>query len=187
MPDPYVSDLPERPDPEVLLIDAVISRQDDLAARLAQQWVHRRGWSDLDAFIDAGLLRTCGPEGVAWLRQQMRHNPGDRPAAEPRPSLGTLFQQAFDEALAPIRPDSHDDATPSSDPWGSHRSCSNRRVNRCWPKCPRPALPTWPSCDPGSTATPPEMGTPLIASGLIVSVQAPEGSPASSRCDRGHG
>jgi hypothetical protein len=118
VPDPYVSDLPERPDPEVLLIDAVISRQDDLAARLAQQWVHRRGWSDLDAFIDAGLLRTCGPEGVAWLRQQMRHNPRDRPAAEPRPSLGTLFQQAFDEALAPIRPDSHDDATPSSDPWG---------------------------------------------------------------------
>ena len=115
MPDPYVSDLPERPDPQVLLIDAVINRQDDLAARLAQQWVHRRGWSDLDAFIDHGLLRTCGPEGVAWLRQQMQSNPGDRPAPEPRPSIGTLFQQAFDEALAPIRPDSHNAASASSD------------------------------------------------------------------------
>lgn len=152
MPDPYVSDLPERPDPQVLLIDAVINRQDDLAARLAQQWVHRRGWSDLAAFIDHGLLHTCGQEGVAWLRQQMQSNPSDRSAPEPRPSIGILFQQALDEALAPIRPDSHNAASASSDPWepAPQQQPARQPVLTKVP-APRPAdlaeLRSWLHCD----------------------------------------
>lgn len=122
MPDPFVPEPPERPDPAVLLIDAVIIRQEDLAARLTQQWVHRRGWSDLDAFIKTELQRTCGQDGVVWLRQQMQSNTSDRVPPEPRPSIGTLVQQALDEALAPIRPDPSEPSArkPSpaaSDPW----------------------------------------------------------------------
>lgn len=69
MPDPRRPLPPDRPDPAALLIDAVIQRQQPLALRLAQQWVHRRGWTSFAEFVHGVLLRSCGEDGIAWLQQ----------------------------------------------------------------------------------------------------------------------
>lgn len=139
MPDPLPLPHQDRPDPAVLLIDAVINRQSDLAQRLSQQLVHRQGLSALDNVLDGQLLSTCGDEGVQWLRQQLSDASWQAQASEaaapttaatPRPAVKTLLKNALHEALAPLR----QDATPrapihkgpslnqgteeaSSDPW----------------------------------------------------------------------
>jgi len=69
VPDPRRPLPPDRPDPAALLIDAVIQRQQPLALRLAQQWVHRRGWTSFAEFVHGVLLRSCGEDGIAWLQQ----------------------------------------------------------------------------------------------------------------------
>ncbi len=114
MSDPQRQAPPERPDPSALLIDAVIQRQSALAERLAQQWVHRRGWPSLDSFVKGPLLRSCGPEALDWLRQRLGL---DTP--------GTVLREALAEAIAPLRPSAKaaaplsvpTAATDAEDPW----------------------------------------------------------------------
>ena len=103
MSDPQRQAPPERPDPSALLIDAVIQRQSDLAQRLAQQWVHRRGWPSLDSFVKGPLLSNCGPEALEWLRQRLGL---ESPAA--------VLREALAEAMAPLRESSP--AAPASGP-----------------------------------------------------------------------
>lgn len=96
----------------VLLIDAVINRQAELARRLGQQWIHRHG---LQAFATLGrnrLVQTCGEDGLGWL-QDLLGLPAQpqlsQPAPEPEPEpvrLGSLIREALSEALQPLRQDS---------------------------------------------------------------------------------
>ena len=114
MPAPHRPAPPERPDQVVLLIDAVINRQADLAQRLAQQWIHRQG---LAAFATLGrnrLAPTCGEDGVAWLQTLLGLQTGQpagarqQRSATPAPEalgLGSLIREALTEALQPLRQD----------------------------------------------------------------------------------
>ena len=117
MSDPQRQDPAERPDPSALLIDAVSQRQSDLAQRLAQQWVHRRGWASLEHFVKGPLLRRCGPEARDWLRQRLGID-----------SSAAVLRDALAEAMAPLRSVTQPIATPpapaaaptaalAEDPW----------------------------------------------------------------------
>jgi len=114
VPDPRRPLPPDRPDPAALLIDAVIQRQQPLALRLAQQWVHRRGWTSFAEFVHGVLLRSCGEDGIAWLQQglgRVRTAVDSAPAAAanttvpPQASapLQQLIREALSEAVAPLR------------------------------------------------------------------------------------
>ena len=92
MSDPQRQAPPERPDPSTLLIEAVSQRQSDLAQRLAQQWVHRRGWPSLESFVKGPLLRSCGPEARDWLRQRLGLD-----------TSAAVLREALAEAMAPLR------------------------------------------------------------------------------------
>jgi hypothetical protein len=98
----------------VLLIDAVINRQAELARRLGQQWIHRHG---LQAFATMGsqrLVQTCGEDGLGWLQDLLGlvappelSQPAPEPEPEPEPvRLGSLIREALSEALQPLRQDS---------------------------------------------------------------------------------
>lgn len=122
MPDPNRPLPAERPDPAALLIDAVIQRQQPLALRLAQQWVHRRGWSNFEAFLNGSLLHSCGAEAIGWLRQGLDLATGagsPRLSADPGKGLPGFIREALSEALAPLRePAAVAPATsPAEDPW----------------------------------------------------------------------
>ena len=110
--------LQDRPDPAVLLIDAVINRQGDLAQRLSQQLVHRQGVEALEAFVQTTLLRSCGSEAVTWLREQL-----GGVSAAPATGVGSLIKDALQEAMAPLRQSNAARALPPSsghqapDPW----------------------------------------------------------------------
>ena len=107
MSDPQRQAPPERPDPSALLIDAVIQRQSDLAQRLAQQWVHRRGWPSLDSFVKGPLLSNCGPEALEWLRQRLGLD-----------TSAAVLREALAEAMAPLRETPPPAAAASSEsPW----------------------------------------------------------------------
>lgn len=104
---------PERPDPAVLLIDAVINRQQQLAQRLGQQWIHRHGLQAFATLSDTRVLQTCGAEGLQWLQDQL--------GLQAMP-FGSLIREALREALEPLRQDSTDQQTAqpvlgASDPW----------------------------------------------------------------------
>ena len=109
----------ERPEPGTLLIDAVINRQDDLSCRLAQQWVHRRGLQDFEAFAQGPLLQACGADGLAWLLEQLQ-TPATNLPPPPRPALKAVLREAISEVMAPLQavesrnaPDKAD----APDPW----------------------------------------------------------------------
>ena len=127
MPHPQRPLPPERPDPAVLLIDAVIQRQQPLVQRLAQQWVHRRGWPSFEAFVGGSLLNACGDEAIVWLRQGLGleaspasplcPEPQPRPH-EPGPALQQLLREALAEAISPLREPATAPAGPVAlDPW----------------------------------------------------------------------
>ena len=117
---------PERPDPAVLLIDAVINRQQQLAQRLGQQWIHRHGLQAFATLSDTRVLQTCGADGLQWLQDQLGlQAAGDgsvSPAQPPAMPFGSLIREALREALEPLRQDSTDQQTAqpvlgASDPW----------------------------------------------------------------------
>jgi len=118
---------PERPDPAVLLIDAVINRQQQLAQRLGQQWIHRHGLKAFATLSDTRVLQTCGADGLQWLRDQLglqaaadvNASPAQPPQAMP---FGSLIREALREALQPLRQDSTNQQTAqpapgTNDPW----------------------------------------------------------------------
>jgi len=125
----------------VLLIDAVINRQAELARRLGQQWIHRHG---LQAFATLGrnrLVQTCGEDGLGWL-QDLLGLPAQpqlsQPAPEPEPvRLGSLIREALSEALQPLRQDSPiplrsqlPTAAAGVDPWQLTTTVSANSTNR---------------------------------------------------------
>jgi len=118
---------PERPDPAVLLIDAVINRQQHLAQRLGQQWIHRHGLKAFATLSTTRVLPTCGDDGLQWLQDQLGlHGNGTVDAGSAQPQalpLGSLIREALREALQPLRQDSAGEgmaARPTlraADPW----------------------------------------------------------------------
>jgi hypothetical protein len=115
----------DRPDPAVLLIDAVINRQSELAQRLSQQLVHRRGVAALEEFVGSTLQESCGVDGALWLRDQLGDgNAAAATAPTPTPQgVGSLIKEALDEAMAPLRRPSSGMASDveeaSQDPWAA--------------------------------------------------------------------
>lgn len=106
----------------VLLIDAVINRQPDLAQRLGQQWIHRHGLAAFASLSSTRLQQLCGDDGLCWLQEQLglqpaqrQHcqqpqqpgpEPSDHPVSTPQPlPLGSLLREALSEALQPLRQD----------------------------------------------------------------------------------
>lgn len=59
--------LPARPDLSSRLLAAIGERDPQLARRLGQQWVHRRGLTSLEAFLVGPLTHSQGPGAVEWL------------------------------------------------------------------------------------------------------------------------
>lgn len=118
---------PERPDPAVLLIDAVINRQQHLAQRLGQQWIHRHGLKAFATLSTTKVLPTCGDDGLQWLQDQLglhRAVDGDAGSAQPQAlPLGSLIREALREALQPLRQESADEGMATrppltaADPW----------------------------------------------------------------------
>jgi len=147
VPDPLQLSHQDRPDPAVLLIDAVINRQSDLAQRLSQQLVHRQGFEALERCLLGPLTHHCGEDSVRWLREQLRTE--TLVAQEPVPSrqaVESLLKDALSEALAPLRQDpaTHAAASlvPALEPNGQQPS------DDPWALTPLQAL------DPAATATP---------------------------------
>ena len=118
---------PERPDPAVLLIDAVINRQQHLAQRLGQQWIHRHGLKAFATLSTTRVLPTCGDDGLQWLQDQLGlDGTGTVDAGSAQPQalpLGSLIREALREALQPLLQDSAGEgmaARPTltaADPW----------------------------------------------------------------------
>jgi hypothetical protein len=122
----------------VLLIDAVINRQAELARRLGQQWIHRHG---LQAFATMGsqrLVQTCGEDGLGWLRDLLGL-PAQPQLSQPAPEpvrLGSLIREALSEALQPLRQDSPiplrsqlPTAAAGVDPWQLTTTVSTNSTN----------------------------------------------------------
>jgi len=142
----------------VLLIDAVINRQADLARRLGQQWIHRHG---LEAFATLGrnrLVQTCGEDGLGWLQDllglvappelsqpELLQPDLTQPAPEPV-RLGSLIREALSEALQPLRQDSPiplrsqlPAAAAGVDAWQGPAALSRNSTSQDAAAAPRPA------------------------------------------------
>lgn len=131
------------------------------AARLVQQWVHRRGLNDLERFQQELLMRE-DPEAGFWLRRQWDDPLADRPTlASPAPAaeLATPAERFTPEAFAeelhqepdpdPLPSEAFTEplseelrillATPLEDPFGEPAPRKARGV------MPAPSLPVAPS------------------------------------------
>lgn len=82
---------PARPDLADRLLAAVAERDQPMAERLVQQWVHRRGLVALDALIAGPLLASQGADAAAWLqdRARLQQTPSrlPQPVAQPATAL----------------------------------------------------------------------------------------------------
>ena len=89
----------DRPDLGARLLAAVAERDQAMAQRLVQQWVHRRGLPALEALIAGPLCSGQGVGAAEWLRSQagLETNPAQGPA---QPAVLALVQGAL--APAPI-------------------------------------------------------------------------------------
>ena len=78
---------PARPDLADRLLAAVAERDQPMAERLVQQWVHRRGLVALDALIAGPLLASQGADAAAWLQDRagLQQTPSclPQPVAQP--------------------------------------------------------------------------------------------------------
>ena len=81
-----------QPDLSSRLLAAVAERDPALAARLGQQWVHRRGLAALDPFLRTALAPSQGQEAAQWLQAQL--GLGSAPLASDRVPLEERVQQA---------------------------------------------------------------------------------------------
>ena len=61
---------PARPDLADRLLAAVAERDQPMAERLVQQWVHRRGLAALDALVAGPLHASQGAEAAQWLQER---------------------------------------------------------------------------------------------------------------------
>lgn len=61
---------PARPDLADRLLAAVAERDQPMAERLVQQWVHRRGLPALEALMAGPLLASQGAEAAQWLQER---------------------------------------------------------------------------------------------------------------------
>jgi hypothetical protein len=103
-----------RPDPEVLLRIAIRERDGVAASRLVQQWVHRRGLSDLHQF-QQNLVMGEDPAAGFWLRRQWDDPLADPPtSASPVPEapLPTTAVVATEEPVAAPDPTAPEGAAP---------------------------------------------------------------------------
>ncbi len=62
---------PARPDLADRLLAAVAERDQPMAERLVQQWVHRRGLEALEALMAGPLLASQGAEAVQWMQERV--------------------------------------------------------------------------------------------------------------------
>lgn len=76
-----------QPDLSSRLLAAVAERDQPLAARLGQQWVHRRGLDALDRFLLTVLAPSQGLESAQWLRAQLGLVAASTTKEMPRASL----------------------------------------------------------------------------------------------------
>lgn len=72
---------PDRPDPEARLLAAAAERDSQLASRLAEQFVHRRGVAALENLLLRKLEPTQGAEACSWLATLVGVDTPCRPAA----------------------------------------------------------------------------------------------------------
>lgn len=99
---------PVRPELADRLLAAVAERDQPMADRLVQQWVHRRGLEALEALMAGPLLASQGPEAVLWLQERSGAAPlGVVPTQQQEPewtsdSVETVDQQIVDQGLEPV-------------------------------------------------------------------------------------
>ena len=82
---------PARPDLADRLLAAVAERDQLMAERLVQQWVHRRGLVALQALMAGPLLASQGTEAVQWLQERAAGAPLGLVVSTVQPELGWLF------------------------------------------------------------------------------------------------
>lgn len=83
---------PARPDLADRLLAAVAERDQPMAERLVQQWVHRRGLAALDALMAGPLLASQGPEAAQWLQERAGAGLVAGSTADPDPALVAAVQ-----------------------------------------------------------------------------------------------
>jgi len=134
----------QRPEPEVLLRIAIRERDGVAAAILVQQWVHRRGLSDLEQF-QQNLVMGEDPEAGFWLRRQWDDPLAEPPiVASPAPEtplptpavLATQEPVATEQPLAAAEPPAPAGATP--DPGSLSVAADAEEQSR--PRDPSPLL-----------------------------------------------
>jgi hypothetical protein len=78
---------PARPDLADRLLAAVAERDQPMAERLVQLWVHRRGFAALEALMAGPLLASQGAEAAQWLQERAAGAPFGFvvPAVQPEP------------------------------------------------------------------------------------------------------
>ncbi|MCP9941597.1 hypothetical protein KBY70_04185 [Cyanobium sp. ATX 6E8] len=97
---------PARPDLADRLLAAVAERDQPMAERLVQQWVHRRGLAALDALVAGPLLASQGAEAAQWLQERAGGGAplGLVPAVlQPEPEwLSESVEQVVEPVVEPI-------------------------------------------------------------------------------------
>jgi len=114
--------LPSPPRPELSdrLLAAVAERDGALANRLLQQWVHRRGLSSLEAWIQGPLLLSQGPGASAWLLHGLDDSGGEAMAGI---GMAEIEMASIDQAI-PVVLDSPDGCSPVDESSGSEEPVS---------------------------------------------------------------
>ncbi len=111
-----------QPDFVSALLTAVAHRNRELALRLGQQWVHRRGLDDLGLFVEQQLTPRQGEQSANWFLTQLGLAEAVTPITPPRPvevnhepapqnpsalftRMKTLLRQRLEEAILGLESD----------------------------------------------------------------------------------
>ncbi len=86
-----------QPDLSSRLLAAVAERDRPLAARLGQQWVHRRGLDALDRFLLTVLAPSLGLEAAQWLRAHLGLVAAAAPTSEEIPRAALAASLVIEE------------------------------------------------------------------------------------------
>ena len=101
---------PARPDLADRLLAAVAERDQPMAERLVQQWVHRRGLAALEALMVGPLLASQGAEAAQWLQERAGAGSlGLDPDRQPEPewladAVEQLVEQRDADEVEPLPP-----------------------------------------------------------------------------------
>ncbi|MCP9890400.1 hypothetical protein KBY57_04920 [Cyanobium sp. Aljojuca 7D2] len=100
---------PARPDLADRLLAAVAERDQPMAERLVQQWVHRRGLAALETLMVGPLLASQGAEAAQWLQERAGGAPLGVvvPAVQPEPewlseSVEKVVEQPVELGFEPV-------------------------------------------------------------------------------------